>query len=466
MKLRSAAILLLTSLCFATAGAQSKQVNTLRKQKQQAQKEITATANKLKANDEKTLRTMRNLNSITAEINEQAREIDVMQKDLDNINLQLQQVNDSLAAGEARLERVKTEFGQAVKKMHVKTTATDRVIFVLSAKSVREGFRRVRYMREYSEWRVKQVKKINELQERLKATQSHINKLVTEKNSNIQQQSLKKLSLEKKQAEEKKLVKTLKSERGRLKTILDKKQREARELDRAIDRMIEQERRAAEEAERKRLAEEERQRKEAEAAAAAKAAKEAQAKAASEKKSEKKAEKSESAKSSAKSSATSTPKKSATETPKVTPPKSTATRLGNTFESNKGRLPYPVTGNFKIVRHFGVQQHPQLPYVKTDNGGIDIETSRGAVARAIFEGKVSAVFKHDGFNNVVMIRHGNYLTIYVNLKELYVHTGETVKANQRIGRIYSDDSDDGRTTLHFEIRKETVKLNPELWLRR
>ena len=84
----------------------------------------------------------------------------------------------------------------------------------------------------------------------------------------------------------------------------------------------------------------------------------------------------------------------------------------------------------------------------------------------MFTGKVSAIFRQDGYNTVVMVRHGSYLTIYVNLSEIYVRTGETVKPNQNIGKIFSDREDDNRTILHFEVRNEKVKLNPEQWLRR
>ena len=139
--------------------------------------------------------------------------------------------------------------------------------------------------------------------------------------------------------------------------------------------------------------------------------------------------------------------------------------LSGSFESNKGRLLFPVSGQYKIVKPFGRHQHPELKYVQTDNGGIDIEVPFGTNARAVFDGKVSAIFRQDGFNTIVMVRHGNYLTIYVNLSEIYVSNGETVKANQNIGKIFADPNDDNRTILHFEVRKEREKLNPQLWVK-
>ena len=139
--------------------------------------------------------------------------------------------------------------------------------------------------------------------------------------------------------------------------------------------------------------------------------------------------------------------------------------LSGTFESNKGRILFPVSSEYKIVRPFGRSKHPELKYVQTENNGIDIEVPAGTKARAVFDGKVSAIFPQDGFNTVVMVRHGNYLTIYVNLSEIYVKSGQTIKANQPIGKIFSDPEDNNRTILHFEVRHEREKLNPQEWVK-
>ncbi|MDE7396456.1 MAG: M23 family metallopeptidase, partial [Muribaculum sp.] len=123
------------------------------------------------------------------------------------------------------------------------------------------------------------------------------------------------------------------------------------------------------------------------------------------------------------------------------------------------------TGNYRIVRGFGKPQHPQLPKVTINNSGIDIEATKGATANAVFDGKVSAIFQQPGFNNIVMLRHGEYLTIYANLVNISVKNGDTVAAGQSIGTIYSDSADNDRTTLHFEIRHEKEKLDPTIWLK-
>ena len=118
-----------------------------------------------------------------------------------------------------------------------------------------------------------------------------------------------------------------------------------------------------------------------------------------------------------------------------------------------------------MIRRFGRQPHPELKHVMTNNGGIDIEAPKGAVARTVFSGKVSAVFRQDGYNMVVMVRHGKYLTIYVNLSEIYVRVGQEVKMNQPIGKISTDLDNGGRAVLHFEVRREKQKMNPMEWLK-
>ena len=139
-------------------------------------------------------------------------------------------------------------------------------------------------------------------------------------------------------------------------------------------------------------------------------------------------------------------------------------QLSDNFANNRGRLPYPVAGRHTIVATFGEQQHQELKYVRTSNSGIDIQTSPGADARAVFNGEVTRVFVVPGYNNSVIVRHGNYLTVYSNLSQVYVKAGDRVSTRQAIGRIYSDPEDGNSTILHFQLWKEKTKLNPQPWL--
>ena len=140
--------------------------------------------------------------------------------------------------------------------------------------------------------------------------------------------------------------------------------------------------------------------------------------------------------------------------------------LTGSFESHKGAIPMPVAGRYTIVKRFGRQKHPTLPHVETNNSGIDLQTTPGAAVRAVFDGEVSAVFRPDGYNNVVVIRHGKYRTVYANLGSITVSTGQKIKAGQNIGTVFTDSNDSNRSILHFEIRNQRLKENPEAWLKR
>ncbi|PLX07124.1 MAG: peptidase M24, partial [Marinilabiliales bacterium] len=112
---------------------------------------------------------------------------------------------------------------------------------------------------------------------------------------------------------------------------------------------------------------------------------------------------------------------------------------------------------------FGEHEHSVIPGIKVRNNGIGISTHKGALARAIFEGEVSQVMDIPGANKVVIVRHGNYLTVYQNLDEVFVMKGDKIKAKQNIGKIHTKATDH-TTTIHLEIWKETNKMNPSSWL--
>ena len=134
-------------------------------------------------------------------------------------------------------------------------------------------------------------------------------------------------------------------------------------------------------------------------------------------------------------------------------------RLSGNFESNKGRLPMPITGAYKIVNRFGEYNVEGLKGVRLDNKGINIKGQAGAMARSIFDGDVCAVFSLGGQMGV-MVRHGSYISVYTNLMSVSVSRGQKVKARQTLGKVGADN------ILQFQLRKEIAKLNPEKWLGR
>ena len=135
------------------------------------------------------------------------------------------------------------------------------------------------------------------------------------------------------------------------------------------------------------------------------------------------------------------------------------------FEQNKRRLPWPVERGV-ITDHFGIHEHPVLKNIQVKNNGIDISTGQGVKARAVFAGEVSRVFMVTGGNMAVIIRHGKYLTVYSNLVNVQVKSGDKVSIKQTIGTIGTDSDDESKTVLKFQIWKENEKQNPEDWISR
>ena len=138
-------------------------------------------------------------------------------------------------------------------------------------------------------------------------------------------------------------------------------------------------------------------------------------------------------------------------------------KLNRNFAANKGRLPMPITGPYVLTGRFGRFVVPGLKGVQLDNKGINITGKAGAQARCIFNGEVTAVFPYNNMVNVI-VRHGSYISVYCNLQSTTVRKGQQVSTGQTLGLVANDGS--GNCTLHFQLRKEKTKLNPEQWLRR
>lgn len=147
-------------------------------------------------------------------------------------------------------------------------------------------------------------------------------------------------------------------------------------------------------------------------------------------------------------------------------PRTTEDRtLSDNFEKNKGRFPWPTQHGI-VTDRFGEHSHPVMKNLIIKNNGVDITTNPGDKARSIFNGTVSKIFLVPGSNSAVIIRHGQYISVYANLKEVYVKQGDAVKTKQDIGLIYSDTEENNKTVLKFQIWRDNVKLNPEDWISR
>ena len=139
-------------------------------------------------------------------------------------------------------------------------------------------------------------------------------------------------------------------------------------------------------------------------------------------------------------------------------------KLSGSFESNKGKLPVPITGPYLLTSRYGVNYVEGLKNVKFNSQGVDVRGQQGCSARAVFDGTVSFVFEHPQVpgSYIVMVRHGQYISAYFNLTALRVEKGDKVKINELLGQVVTDAA--GNSTMQFQLRKDKQSMNPEQWV--
>lgn len=453
-------VMLLSAVDMSAARKRTRSVSSVKQEQKANAQAIKKTSQQLDENAKATSRTLNALNTLGAEIRQQNDSIASINHQIDSIDSAMKHINDSIVTLDGKLNALRDSYARSVTRIrNSQQGSMDKLAFIFSAESFTQAYRRFRYLGEFSKWRKRRNDEIKAVQARLEKQRDELTRLQGVKSGMLTRMNVARNDLEKKQNETSALVAKLKKEGASLKKVLRQKEAQARALDNELDRLIAEEQRRQAEEEKRRQAEEKRKEQERllaeENARKKQQQKEQEAKAAPAK-----AEQPE-RKAVAQPKPASTAAKPATNYAMA----ETSRKLTGSFESNKGRLLFPVNGKYKIVRPFGRHKHPDLPHVTTDNGGIDIEVPAGGTARAVFDGTVSEVFRLPGYNTIVMVRHGKYLTIYANLSNISVKKGDALKQGQTIGTIYSDPDDGNRSILHLELRQEKQKLNPTAWVR-
>ena len=411
----------------------------LEQQRKEALADIEET-NKLLQETAQTAKTSLNrLNLLSKQILSRKKVISLLNQELDEIEKDILNIQGQLRTLKRELGDKQTNYGKSMRGLYKRHSSQDKLLFILSAESFSQSMRRMRYLREYADWQKRQANDIVEKQAEISRKQAEMEKTRAEKRTLLGTRQEESKKLESEEASQKEEVQLLNKRQKDLKADLQKKRRQAEALNRQIEKQIAEEIARAE-AEAKAARERaERERRAREQAAA-------KGKPVPESKNEPIRE------------------ERVADTKGGYAMTKAEKQLSDNFANNRGRLPYPVAGRHTIVATFGEQQHQELKYVRTSNSGIDIQTSPGADARAVFNGEVTRVFVVPGYNNSVIVRHGNYLTVYSNLSQVYVKAGDRVSTRQAIGRIYSDPEDGNSTILHFQLWKEKTKLNPQPWL--
>jgi septal ring factor EnvC (AmiA/AmiB activator) len=323
------------------------------------------------------------------------------------------------------LKEKKERYEASVQYMYRNKSIQEKLMFIFSADNLSQTYRRLRYVQEYANYQRLQGIEIERKQKQVQAKKAELETTRAAKEKLLKESEAEKKKLEKQEKDKQGILDGLKRKQKGIQNEINKKRKSAQKLNAQIDKLIE--------------AEIEKARKRADEEASRKA-------------------KGQDSKSGKKPAQLSPGKTGTVDKFNMN---TEDRQLSGSFEKNKGILPMPITGPYVVVGRYG--QYAVTKNVRLDNKGIDIRGKAGAKARAIFDGEVSAIFKYNGLNNV-LVRHGNYISVYCNLSSVSVSKGKKVKTKDEIGTIHKDTS--GNAVLHFQLRKETTKLNPEVWLGR
>lgn len=436
---------------------QPASIQDLEKQRKQIQQQIREQERRLASSQQDVKKRLQNLMLINSEIAGKRRSIDTIRRDLGTLDMQIVMLDDQIDSLKEQLEICKQRYVKSMRYMHRNRSSQSQLMFIFSADNFAQMFRRMRFMKEYAAYQHVQGDQVKLQQEELTAKYQELSLAKARKTNLLARGERERRELEGKQTEQQNVVKTLQKEQKAIQGIIAQQKQKDAALNAQIDRLIAEEvarQKARAAAEAKRRAE-----------AAAREKRLAEARAREEKaKAEALAAKSAREKEEADRRLREAEKHRIAEERKVESepliaPASEDIRISGNFESNRGRLPMPITGSYRIVSHFGQYHVEGLHNVTLDNKGINIKGENGAMARSIFDGEVSRVFSFGG-TMVVMIRHGSYISVYCNLVSVNVSRGQRVSTRQVLGRIASDN------ILQFQLRRETAKLNPESWLGR
>ncbi len=397
---------LLLSVC-APAIAQNKK--DLEKKKQQLQREIDETNKQLKATSKSKSLTASQVNALKKKIRLRQELIGTISSELDGLNNSITITTVEITNLEHKMAQLKEEYVNMIRFAQKNQGSYQRMMFVFASSDFNQAYKRLKYLQQYSEHRKKQAALIDSTQKDL-ASKKQTLVVQKEEKTHLRESELKqKQSLEEDKKQQDKVLAGLQDREKKLKKQLADKQRAKKKLDRAIDELI-----------RKEIA-------------------------------------------SAKKKATASGKKNVTSSNvfSLTPE---AQKLTSSFAGNKGKLPWPVEkGN--ISSSFGEHPHPELKGIMVKNNGVDIRSAPNSAARSVFDGEVTGVITIPGANSAVIIRHGEYLSVYSNLESVFVKKGDKVATRQKIGNVFTD-TEEGLTELHLEIWKGSLKLDPAGWLAR
>jgi murein hydrolase activator len=430
-------ILSLLFICLSSVlWSQTSQQEKLEERKAQIQREIRE--------NEKLLQTVKKKEKTAVNVIViQSNKIKLKEKLIQTTEKQTKLLNNDIYINQVKINNLKKEltelkedYANMILKSYKSRSEQSRAMFILSSESFLQAYKRMQYMKQYSNFRKIQGEEIQSKSTELTNYNEKLDVQKTEKEKLIAEKEKERLSLLKEKIEQQKLVESIKKDKNKITAEIKKKQQETKAIDRQIDRLI---REAIAEANRK--------------AAMEKAMEKAKAQSKAESKIETKEELKTRAKALVSTAPVSSSKIELTPEAKI---------VADNFRANRGRLPFPVEKGF-ISLGYGEQPHPVYKTLTIHNSGVEITTEQGANARAVFDGVVTSVIVLSPVNKAVMIQHGDFFTVYQNLSSVSVGKGDKVSRKETIGRVRTN-GETGKTVIKFLILQNTTYNNPSSWL--
>ncbi|MCX6236349.1 MAG: peptidoglycan DD-metalloendopeptidase family protein [Bacteroidia bacterium] len=400
--LRLLELICLSFLMCFAVNTFGQSLEALRKQKEKTASEIEYINNLLKETNSNAKVSLNRLAVLERQIKLQDNLINNITGEISYLDTSIQQNSKRIDSLSTELQAVKVKYASMIRYAHRNQDNNNQLLFLLSAQDFNQAYKRFIYLRQYADYRRNQAERITEFKNSITNQLLEFNKRKEEKQSLLVSKVNQTKIIEQQKKQQNDVYSDLQQKGKDLKKKLENQRKVELRLQQEIERVISDE---AKKAGRKSSAE---------------------------------------------------PGFALTSEEKV---------LSGDFSNNRGKFPWPVQRGL-ITDHFGEHPHAVLKYVIVRNSGIDITTQANAKARAIFKGEVTKVVAIPGGNMAVIIRHGNYLTVYSNLSEVFVKEGQKVEIKEEVGNIFTDQDEDNKTVLKFQLWRENNKLDPEDWLSR
>ena len=388
-------------LSSGLAQESTSQQKELEAQRQQLKNEIKQINKLLFSNTKTRKNALTEAEDLQVKLNVRSELIKVTNQQANLLTRRISINERNIAAQRKELEELKEEYAKMIQKSYASKSLQNRLMFLFSSENFLQAYKRLQYLKQYARFRRKQGQ---EIAQKTKLLQQLNQTLIDEKAAKlvlIEENREVQASLQKEQLEQQELIKSLKQKERSLTAQIEKKEKQRRAIDKEIDRLI----------------------REAIAASNKAAGKKGKT------------------------------------TFELTPE---AKLIATNFQANKGRLPWPLEKGI-VIQGFGRQRHPVVKTTTIQSNGVVLATEPAAQVRAVFEGEVMSVIVIKGSNPSVLIRHGNFITLYSNLGKLYVKKGDQVKAKQPIGEVFTNQQT-GKTQIQFGIFNNVKALNPKDWI--